>query len=477
MIALTVMNLFTAFDADEIAAVVSDDGGESFGPGSALARVSGVEFNGVRTPLLVTADGDAAGTVYVAWADCRFRPDCVGTDIVLSRSADGIAWEAPRRIPVGPLELDEEHFVPGLAVQPGTSGASARVAVVYHSWPRQAGCIVEECPGIEAWTIVSRDGGRTWHARQRLTAEAMPLGWIANTGQGRILGDYMVSWVGGRPVPVFSVASRPPEASSGRRSPRRRGCRPRCAERAASPQQGGPSAEIGLGEVADRSERSPLRVRRRRPRPDEPDRGQPSAGPRSVGVEADSQHSALAERAVEREVPVGGEVAEAVRDQAAAVRLGRPEEMRAVADHEVGSRVHHGVRERDWVTAALAEVGLAAACEVAIGGSLCTRVHLDDDDVGSSGRGADELLCAGHVERGCPWIGGEADNGDPHPARADDGDLPGRAGVRQAGGVERSGRVGQTHVAGIASVVVREVRSVKPLERRARANAGGARNA
>ena len=129
---------------------------------------------------------------------------------VLARSADGVVWQPPTRIPVGPLELGEDHFVPGLAVQPGTAGDSARVAVVYHSWPHQAGCVLEDCPGIEAWVIVSRNGGRSWRARQRLTAEAMPIGWIANTGQGRMLGDYVsLSWSAGRPVPVFSLASRP----------------------------------------------------------------------------------------------------------------------------------------------------------------------------------------------------------------------------------------------------------------------------
>ena len=210
VLVVTVMNLFTAFEEDNIGAVASDDGGETFRPGTVLARVSGQEFGGVRAPLLVTADADAGGTVYVAWADCRFRVDCVGSDIVLSRSADGLAWEGPFRIPVGPLELDEDHFVPGIAVQPGTSGRTARIAVFYHSWPRQAGCVLEDCPGIDAWLVVSRDGGRSWRARQRLTAEAMPLGWIANTGQGRMLGDYVsVSWSAGRPVAVFSLASRP----------------------------------------------------------------------------------------------------------------------------------------------------------------------------------------------------------------------------------------------------------------------------
>jgi hypothetical protein len=38
----------------------------------------------------------------------------------------------------------------------------------------------------------------------------MRLEWLADTGIGRFLGDYVsTSFVGGRPVPVFSLAGRP----------------------------------------------------------------------------------------------------------------------------------------------------------------------------------------------------------------------------------------------------------------------------
>jgi hypothetical protein len=38
----------------------------------------------------------------------------------------------------------------------------------------------------------------------------MKLDWIALTGTGRFLGDYIsASYAGGRPVPVFAVASQP----------------------------------------------------------------------------------------------------------------------------------------------------------------------------------------------------------------------------------------------------------------------------
>ena len=38
----------------------------------------------------------------------------------------------------------------------------------------------------------------------------MPLAWLADTGLGRMLGDYIsISFVGGRPVPVLSLAAEP----------------------------------------------------------------------------------------------------------------------------------------------------------------------------------------------------------------------------------------------------------------------------
>jgi hypothetical protein len=208
VVAFTVFNAFGTLGVDDIVAMTSTDGGVTFSDPVIVARAPAAEFFGIRAPLLVSGDVDAAGAVYLAWSDCRFRAECSGSDIVVSRSQVPGAWEQPRRVPPGPGG-DVDHFIPGLAVQPGSAGARARLAVVYHSFPVQAGCLLELCPGVEVWLARSPDGGRTW-SRRRLTAEAMPLAWIANTGTGRMLADYVsTSWTGGRPVPVFALATEP----------------------------------------------------------------------------------------------------------------------------------------------------------------------------------------------------------------------------------------------------------------------------
>jgi hypothetical protein len=56
----------------------------------------------LREGPLPSAEIDGAGTVYVAWTDCRFRRSCKANDIVLvhSLNSTGTSWSAISRVPI-----------------------------------------------------------------------------------------------------------------------------------------------------------------------------------------------------------------------------------------------------------------------------------------------------------------------------------------------------------------------------------------
>ena len=194
-------------NASSIDAVRSTDGGLSFSAPVRVSRLDEEYVRNMRAPSLPSSEVARDGTVYVVCSDCRFREECGANDAVISSSADGVRWSAPQPIPVESPSSGNHIFVPALAVDPTTSGARTRLAVAYYRL--DVDCI-SPCGGVDAGLIRSADGGRTWGAPQRLTAETMKLDWIALTGTGRFLGDYIsTSYAAGRPVPVFAVASQP----------------------------------------------------------------------------------------------------------------------------------------------------------------------------------------------------------------------------------------------------------------------------
>src|SRR6266699_230467 len=111
----------------------SSDGGANW---SSTVTVSSItdhtEAGGLRSGPLPSAEIDANGTVYVVWADCRFRTNCSLNDLVLSTSADGVTWTKPSRIPIDPTTSTVDHFIPGVAVDPATSASSAHLTLTYY---------------------------------------------------------------------------------------------------------------------------------------------------------------------------------------------------------------------------------------------------------------------------------------------------------------------------------------------------------
>jgi Ca2+-binding RTX toxin-like protein len=200
---------FKPFGPHELVVTRSTDGGATFSAPQLVTPIFDPDVQSgipdyMRAAPLPSGDVDADGRVYLAFHDCRDGSQCGGTQVVLVTSTDGITWDAPTVVPTA-RGLRGDSFIPAVAVQPGTGGAAAHVAVTYYFWPE---CLAVACPGVEAGLVESRDGGVTWHRQERLSAQPMRLGWMARTDSGRMLGDYVsTSWVGGRPLAVFALAS------------------------------------------------------------------------------------------------------------------------------------------------------------------------------------------------------------------------------------------------------------------------------
>jgi len=187
----------------------STNGGTSWGSDTLVSTVSlhtvaGGLRNGGGLP---SAEIDAAGKIYVAWQDCRFRSGCPANDIVYSTSTTGATWTAVTRIPIDATTSGVDHFIPGLGVDHATSGATAKLGLYYYFYP-VANCTVSTCQ-LEVGFLSSANAGSTWTTAQTV-AGPTSLSQIAATTQGPMVGDYIsTSVVGGKSVALFAVGKAP----------------------------------------------------------------------------------------------------------------------------------------------------------------------------------------------------------------------------------------------------------------------------
>jgi hypothetical protein len=200
------------FEDGVVEAVRSTDGAATF---SQRERVSSLAFHDrpfepsrFRAFTLPTAAVDAAGTVYAAWFDCRFRSGCATDDIVISRSPAPGTWTAPRRVPLGPLRSPTDFVVPDLAVDPQSRGARARLALTYHALS-SADCTQGNCL-LDVYLVTSKRAGTRWSKPRRLNSTRMRLTWLAPTATGRMLGDYVATVFAGKRVVSVHTQARPP---------------------------------------------------------------------------------------------------------------------------------------------------------------------------------------------------------------------------------------------------------------------------
>jgi hypothetical protein len=196
----------------KVEAFTSRDGGQSWSKGVEVAgiRSHGVD-GGLRSPALPSAEIDGNGRVYVSWSDCRFRAKCSSNDIVFTTSTNATTWSAPARVPIDSVTSGVDHFIPGLAVDPATSGNRAHLALTYYFYPDAT------CGGacrLEVGYISSPDGGAHWGPATTL-AGPMSLSQIANTSQGSMVGDYIsTSFSGSTATTLFAVGRAQPTETS-----------------------------------------------------------------------------------------------------------------------------------------------------------------------------------------------------------------------------------------------------------------------
>ena len=159
----------------------------------------------------VSAEIDGSGTLFVTWADCRFRSNCTSNDIVFATTHDGIHWSAVQRVPLDGLTSGVDHLIPGIGVDVATSGSSAHLGLAFYQV--QAGCAFADCR-LQAGFVSSTDAGGHWSPLTPL-GSAMRLDWIADTSRGRFVGDYISTSVtsDGRAHPVVSIGSEPASAA------------------------------------------------------------------------------------------------------------------------------------------------------------------------------------------------------------------------------------------------------------------------
>lgn len=194
-----------------VGAFNSTNGGASW---SAITTISTIRHHTVAGSLregpLPSAEIDGLGTVYVAWADCRFRQSCKANDIVLSHSlnATGTSWSSVSRVPIDTTGSRIDHFIPGLAVDANTSGSTAHLGLTYYFYPSGS-------TALSVGFVSSGDGGNTWSTAQTVVT-GMSSTWAASTSQGRMVGDYISTSYGsnGLALGVFGSAATPTTGTS-----------------------------------------------------------------------------------------------------------------------------------------------------------------------------------------------------------------------------------------------------------------------
>jgi hypothetical protein len=116
-------------------------------------------------------------------------------------------------VPIDATTSGVDHFVPGLAVDPATSGATAHLSLAYHYLP-DTSCPDSDTCRLDVGLTSSLDGGAHWSAPRQL-AGPITVSWLVPTSQGYMFGDYISASFTGDGVPhaLFAAACAPSGAT------------------------------------------------------------------------------------------------------------------------------------------------------------------------------------------------------------------------------------------------------------------------
>lgn len=203
----TVIVPFYRFKPTSIAYFTSIDGGLTWSTTQKISKlVFHVEAGNFRTIAEPSGGMDANGNIYIAWQDCRFRLNCASNDIVLSQTADGVTWSKPFRIPIDDGQTIVDYFLPGLAIDPTTSGDSVHMALTYYYFS-DTNCDATSCR-LYVGAVSSADSGVTWSAPVQL-AGPMRLSWLPTKNKKPMVADYIsTSYANGLAFGFFPVATK-----------------------------------------------------------------------------------------------------------------------------------------------------------------------------------------------------------------------------------------------------------------------------
>lgn len=194
------------YEGNSMEAFTSTNGGTSWNSPVTISNIqSHLDAGGIRSGPLPSAAIDGAGNVWVVWEDCRFRSKCSTNDLVYSTSSNGTTWSAVTRVPIDATTSTVDHFIPGIGIDPTTSGTTAHVAIHYYYYSNTS-CTKSTC-ALYVGYISSPNGGSTWNPYIKLSGP-MKLGWLPNSQNGLMVGDYIATaFTSGIPHGVFAVAA------------------------------------------------------------------------------------------------------------------------------------------------------------------------------------------------------------------------------------------------------------------------------